>query len=165
MNKLALCTNCCRSYVLSLLMHPTKRHVMWICHLACDTNFDHLVKVVSEEFLHWRVTIFPFEVNRYLEGHVLGLCIFSHLYFPCPRLATSPRSLGSSFWRMMFRDQIANICRIVEKAREFQKNIYFCVIDYVKAFDCLDHYKLWKILKEMGIPDHLTCLLRNLNAC
>ena len=60
------------------------------------------------------------------------------------------------------RDQIANICWILEKAREFQKNIYFCFIDYAKAFDCVDHNKLWKILKEMGTPDHLTCLLRNL---
>ena len=59
------------------------------------------------------------------------------------------------------RNQIANICWIMEKAREFQKNIYFCFIDYVKAFDCVDHNKLWKILKEMGIPDHLICLLRN----
>ena len=62
------------------------------------------------------------------------------------------------------RDQIANICWIIEKAREFQRNIYFCFIDYAKAFDCVDHKKLWKILKEMGIPDHLTCLLRNLYA-
>ena len=62
------------------------------------------------------------------------------------------------------RDQIANIYWIIEKAREFQKNIYFCFIDYAKAFDCVDHKKLWKILKEMGIPDHLTCLLRNLYA-
>ena len=62
------------------------------------------------------------------------------------------------------RDQIANICWIMEKAREFQKNIYFCFIDYAKAFDCVDHNKLWKILKKMGIPDHLTCLLRNLYA-
>ena len=66
------------------------------------------------------------------------------------------------------RDQIANICWIIKKATEFQKNIYFCFIDYAKAFDCMDHNKLWKILKEMGIPDHLTCpdnltcLLRNL---
>ena len=60
------------------------------------------------------------------------------------------------------RDQIANILWIIEKAREFQKNIYFCFIDYVKAFDCVDHNKLWGILKEMEIPDHLTCLLRNL---
>ena len=62
------------------------------------------------------------------------------------------------------RDQIANIHWIMEKAREFQKNIYFCFIDYAKAFGCVDHNKLWKILKEMGIPDHLTCLLRNLYA-
>ena len=62
------------------------------------------------------------------------------------------------------RDQIANIRWIIEKAREFQKNIYFCFIDYVKAFDCVDHNKLWKILKEMGIPDHLTCFFRNLYA-
>ena len=62
------------------------------------------------------------------------------------------------------RDQIANIRWIMEKAREFQKNIYLCFIDYAKAFDCVDHNKLWKILKEMGIPDHLTCLLRNLYA-
>ena len=60
------------------------------------------------------------------------------------------------------RDQIANIHWIIKKAREFQKNIYFCFIDYAKAFDCVDHHKLWKIFREMGIPDHLTCLLRNL---
>ena len=62
------------------------------------------------------------------------------------------------------RDQIANIHWIMEKAKEFQKSIYFCFIDYAKAFDCVDHNKLWKILKEMGILDHLTCLLRNLYA-
>ena len=62
------------------------------------------------------------------------------------------------------RGQIANMRGIIEKAREFQKNIYFCFIDYAKAFDCVDHNKLWKILKEMGIPEHLTCLLRNLYA-
>ena len=62
------------------------------------------------------------------------------------------------------RDQIAKVCWMVEKAIEYQKNIYFCFIDYAKAFDCVDHNKLWKILKEMGIPDHLTCLLRNLYA-
>ena len=62
------------------------------------------------------------------------------------------------------RDQIANICWIIEKTREFQKNIYFCFIDYAKAFDCVDDNKLWKILKEMEIPDHLTYLLRNLDA-
>ena len=62
------------------------------------------------------------------------------------------------------REQIANNRWIIEKAREFQKSIYFCFIDYAKAFDCVDHNKLWKILKEMGIPDHLTCLLRHLYA-
>ena len=62
------------------------------------------------------------------------------------------------------RDQIANILWIMEKAREFQKNIDFCFIDYAKAFDCVDHNKLWEILKDIGIPDHLTCLLRNLYA-
>ena len=62
------------------------------------------------------------------------------------------------------RDQIASICWIIKKAGEFQKNICFCFIDYAKAFDCVDHTKLWKILQEMGIPDHLTCLLRNLYA-
>ena len=60
------------------------------------------------------------------------------------------------------KNQIANIHWIIKKSREFQKNIYFCFIDYAKAFDCMDHNKLWKILKEMGIPDHLTCLLGNL---
>ena len=60
------------------------------------------------------------------------------------------------------RDPIANICWIIEKAREFQKNIYFCFIDYGRAFDCVDYNKLWKILKEMGIPNYLVCLLRNL---
>ena len=62
------------------------------------------------------------------------------------------------------RDQIANICWITENTREFQKNIYFCFIDYAKAFGCVDPHKLWEILQEMGIPDHLTCLLRNLYA-
>ena len=62
------------------------------------------------------------------------------------------------------RGQIANICWIIEKAKEFQKNMHFCFFDYAKVFDCVDHNKLWKFLKEMGIPDHLTCLLRNLDA-
>ena len=65
---------------------------------------------------------------------------------------------------MITREQIANIHYIIEKSREFQKNIDLCFIDYTKAFDCVDHNKLWKALKEMGIPDHLTCLLRNLYA-
>ena len=62
------------------------------------------------------------------------------------------------------RDQVANICWIIEKAREFQKNIYFCFIDYAKAFNCMDNNKPWQILKEVGTLDHLTCLLRNLHA-
>ena len=62
------------------------------------------------------------------------------------------------------RDQIANICCIIKKAREFQRNIYFCFIDYAKAFDCVDHNKLWKIIKDMGVPDHINSLLRNLYA-
>ena len=62
------------------------------------------------------------------------------------------------------RDQVANICWIIKKARELQENIYFCFMDYAKTFDCVDHNKLWKILQEIGIPDHLTCLLRNLYA-
>ena len=62
------------------------------------------------------------------------------------------------------RDQIANICWIIEIAREFRKNIYFCFIDNAKPFDCVDHNKLWKIIKDMGLPDHLTCLLRNVYA-
>ena len=66
--------------------------------------------------------------------------------------------------KIVRRDQIANICWIIEKTREFQKNIYFCFIDYAKDFACVDHNKVWKILKEMGMLDHLTCLLRNLYA-
>ena len=72
--------------------------------------------------------------------------------------------IASTALQALNKDQIANIHWIIEKAREFQKNIYFCFIDYVKTFDCVDHNKLWKILKEMRIPDHLSCLLRNLNA-
>ena len=63
------------------------------------------------------------------------------------------------------RDQTVNICWIIKKAREFQKNIYFCFIDYAKAFDCVDHNKLWKILKEIGIWDHLTYIMRNISPC
>ena len=73
-------------------------------------------------------------------------------------------SRGGSYGGRGTRGQIANIRWIIEKAREFQKNIYFCFIDYAIAFDCVDHNKLWKILKEMEISDHLTCLLRNLYA-
>ena len=84
-----------------------------------------------------------------------------------PSQASTVHELWTSDVQAIFRkgrgtrDQISNMCWIIEKAREFQKNIYFCFIDYVKAFDCVDHNKLQKILQEMGIPDHLTCLLRN----
>ena len=72
-------------------------------------------------------------------------------------------NVQAGFWRGRgIRDQIADICWIMEKAREFQKNIYFCFIDYTKDFACVDHNKLWKILKETGLADHLTCLMRNL---
>ena len=73
-------------------------------------------------------------------------------------------NVQAGFRKRGTRDQIANIRWIIEKAREFQKNIYFCFIDYTKAFDCVDHNKLWKILKDVGIPDHLTFLLQNLYA-
>ena len=73
--------------------------------------------------------------------------------------------IQAGFWRGKgTRDQIANIHCVMKKARELQKHIYFCIIDYTKAFDCVDHHKLWKILKEMKIPAHLTCFLRNLYA-
>ena len=89
---------------------------------------------------------------------------FNELYFlPLPIHRKTLQSLNSIKSRGT-RDQIANFHWIIEKAKEFQKNIYFCFIDYAKAFDCVDHNKLWKILKEMGIPDHLICLLRNLYA-
>ena len=85
------------------------------------------------------------------------LCLF------CLRSVSFYKNVGFRKGRGT-RYQIANIRWIIEKARELQKNIYFCFIDYAKAFDCVDHNKLWKILQEMGIPDHLTCLLRNLYA-
>ena len=75
-----------------------------------------------------------------------------------PNVQTAFRKGGET------RDQIASVCWMIKKAKEFQKNIYFCFIDYAKAFDCVDHNKLWKILQEVGLPDHLTCFLRNLYA-
>ena len=81
-------------------------------------------------------------------------CLSSSNHYDCAVLSFTLRT----------RDQIANICWITEKAGEFQKNIYFSFIDYVKIFDCVDHNKLWKILKELGIPDPLTCILWNLHA-
>ena len=90
--------------------------------------------------------------------------IMLKILFACKALCEPRTSRCPSWFRKGrgTRDQIANIRWIIEKAREFQKNIYFCFIDYSKAFDCVDHNKLWKALREMGIPDQLTCLLRNL---
>ena len=104
--------------------------------------------------------------TRLYSCHVLARSCskFSKLGF------NSMRTVNFQMFKFFFRkgrrtrDQIANICSIIEKARESQKNNYFCFIDYAKAFDCVDYNKLWKILQEMGIPDHLTCLLRNLYA-
>ena len=114
-------------------------------------------------------------------GSMMGLMVTSSKRaYATPRSVAAPVGLEAKFQQYVShelpdvqagfrksrgtRDQIANICWIIEKAREFQKNIYFCFIDYAKAFDCVDHNKLWKILNEMGIPDHLICLLRNLYA-
>ena len=94
----------------------------------------------------------------------LHLALFSHPELPCAHLREQLQ-FGSCWKGRGTKDQMANNqIPIMEKGREFQKNIYFSFIDYAKAFDCVDHNKLWKILKEMGIPDHLTCLLRNLYA-
>ena len=92
----------------------------------------------------------------------LFVVMFSKAHLTSHSRKCGSRCVITSSWGT--RDQIANICWIIEKAREFWKNIYFCFIDYAKAFDCVDHNKLWTILKEMGIPDHLTCLLKNLYA-
>ena len=93
-----------------------------------------------------------------VKSKILQARLQQHVNHELPEVQGGFRKGGGT------RDQIANIHWIIKKAREFQKNIYFCFIDYAKAFDCVDHNKLWKILKEMGIPDHLTCLLGNLYA-
>ena len=87
---------------------------------------------------------------------ILLITLQQHMNHEIPHVQTGFRKCRGT------KDPIANVCWIIKKAKEFQNNIYFCFIDYAKAFDCVDHNKLWKILKEMGIPDHLTCLLRNL---
>ena len=93
------------------------------------------------------------------------LCLYSKIYCLISYVNCELADVQPGFRKGRgTRDQIANIRWIIKKAREFQKNIYFCFIDYAKAFDCVDHNKLWKILKEIGIPVHLTCLLRNLYA-
>ena len=103
-----------------------------------------------------------YELTLYLR---VVFCFFPVGFFSCSNCVLGAQYVQAGFRKGRgTRDQIANIRWIMEKAREFQKNIYFCFIDYAKAFDYVDHNKLWKILKEMGIPDHLTCLLRNLQA-
>ena len=109
---------------------------------------------------------------KYVYYHMWNrLLVFPILLLSSISLHWSPRKAFLSLLAILgfrkgrgTRDQIANIQWSMEKARKFQKNIYFCFIDYAKAFDCVDHKKLWKILKEMAISDHLTCLLRNLYA-
>ena len=96
----------------------------------------------------------PMLGRSYLISCMLGLSIMGTKNFQMSKLGLEKED-----------EQTANICWIIEKAREFQKSIYLCFINYTKAFDRVDHNKLWKALKEMGIPDHLTCLLRNLYAC
>ena len=94
-------------------------------------------------------------ILSWVQSSTINICIYVKLLFPDVQ-ADFRKGKGT-------RDQIANIRRIIKKEREFQKSIYFCFI-YTKAFDCVDHNKLWKILQEMGLPDHLICLLRNLHA-
>ena len=111
--------------------------------------------------VYWDVLTWPS-----LARFVLSLHLFKFLCFILNSFLSNSQLqfIAIKLQIIANRDQIANIHWIMEKAREFQKNIYFCFIDYAKAFDRVDHHKLWKILKEMGIPDHLTCLLRNLYA-
>ena len=118
-----------------LIPSPKKGSTKECANRQTITLFTHASKVMIK-FLHARLQDF---VNEELSDVQAG---FSK--------------------RRGTRDQIANTLWIIEKARKFQKNIYLCFIDYAKAFDCVDHNKLWKALKEMGIPDHLNCLLRNL---
>ena len=109
--------------------------MVWYSHLF--QNFPHASKVMLKILQAW--------LQQYVNHEL-------------PDVQASLRKCR------LTRDQIANINWIIKKAREFQKNIYFCFIDYAKAFDCVGHNKLWKILRDMRIPDHLTCLLRNLHA-
>ena len=107
--------------------------------------------IISACLFFWRTWILPSQQSQHF------LSVFLTLYrLELPHVQAGFRKDKGT------RDQIANIQWIIEKGKEFQKNIYFCFIDYAKAFDCVDHNKLWKILKVMGIPDHLTCLLRYL---
>ena len=100
---------------------------------------------------HWTIALYPMLVRSCLKSCMLGFSSMCTKNFQMSKLGLKKE-----------KNQIGNIPWMIEKARKFQKNIYFCFIDYAKALDCVDHNKLWKALKEMGIPGHLTCLLRNL---
>ena len=120
---------------------------------------------------YWMTVLQSYTTSKWLGHESISSCVWLQpRWFPiiCTFLTFWYfRNKIHTFLLVSFRlgrDQIANILWIMEKAREFQKNIYFCFIDYAKAFDCVDHNQLWEILKEIGIPDHLTCLLRNLYA-
>ena len=138
--------------VLEWVAYPFSRGSLW------PRNWTGFFCIAGRVFTNWAIRKpsekrFPKLQNRQRRGSLvvqwLRLCL--------------PKQ-GIWVWFLVRRDQIANICWIMEKARELQKNIYFCFIDYAKAFDCVDHNKLCKILKEMGIPDRLVCLLRNVYA-
>ena len=121
----------------------------------------------SFEDLQWilKPRIVLTHIIIFIYGHILFFPLYSYLLYILIQFNRELPDVQAGFRKGRgTRDQIANIRWIIEKAREFQKNIYFCFLGYAKAFDCVDHNKLWKILKEMGIPDHLTCLLRNLYA-
>ena len=131
-----------------------------ICILSDSPNVRILPHLLYHSLPHIKemyIYIYVF-IYKYIHLYVCLLFHSSHLISLKPDVQAGFRNGRGT------REQIANICWIIEKEREFQKNIYFCFIDYAKAFDCVDHNKLWKILKEVGIPDHLTCLLRNLYA-
>ena len=127
-----------------------------------------LQQYVNHEFVSEPIAVFnSLKINRnYLIIIMVLLWIIS--YQNSPSQASAIHEPWTSMFKLVLEKveepeiNIANLHWINEKARDFQKNIYFCFIDYAKAIDCVDHNKLWKILKEMGIPDHLTCLLRNL---
>ena len=118
-------------------------------------SFQSQRKVNDEEYSNYHMVVLSSHANKVMFK-ILQARLQQYMNQELPDVQSGFRKgRGTKY-------QIATICWILEKAREFQKNIDFCFIDYAKAFDCVDHNKLWKILKEMGIPDHLTCLQRNL---
>ena len=143
--------------------------MLWKCCTQCGNKFGKL----SSGHRTGKCQ-FSFQSQRKAMAKNVQLCLFHMLASLCSKSFKSGlqqymnqeiSDVQAGFRKgRRTRDQIANIHWIIEKAREFQKNIYFCFIDYTKAFGCVDHKKLWKMLKEMEIPDHLTCLLRKLYA-